>query len=120
MAQNLKDLYNNPAFLNFYPLGEDIDIIFNLEKTFTEPIMWKKDHRHHRVEQLTLGSLLEALKSPCLIEGESGKGKSTLLQRIAMLWASGGCRALKGFRLVFFIHLRSARGDYSKHCTISS
>lgn len=110
LAQNLKDLYNSPAFLNFYPLGEDIDIIFNLEKTFTEPIMWKKDHRHHRVEQLTLGSLLEALKSPCLIEGESGKGKSTLLQRIAMLWASGGCRALKGFRLVFFIHLRSARG----------
>ncbi|XP_029326773.1 NLR family CARD domain-containing protein 4 [Mus caroli] len=110
LAQNLKDLYNSPAFLNFYPLGEDIDIIFNLEKTFTEPIMWKKDHRHHRVEQLTLGSLLEALKSPCLIEGESGKGKSTLLQRIAMLWASGACRALKGFKLVFFIHLRSARG----------
>ncbi|XP_052042243.1 NLR family CARD domain-containing protein 4 isoform X2 [Apodemus sylvaticus] len=110
LAQNLKDLYDSPAFLNFFPLGEDIDIIFNLKITFTEPVLWRKDHRHHRVEQLTLGGLLEALKSPCLIEGESGKGKSTLLQRIAMLWASGKCVALNGFKLVFFIRLSSARG----------
>lgn len=81
LAQSLKDLYNSPVFKNFFPLGEDIDIIFNLQITFTEPVLWRKDHRHHRVEQMTLGSLLEALKSPCLIEGESGKGKSTLLQK---------------------------------------
>ncbi|XP_040586816.1 NLR family CARD domain-containing protein 4 isoform X2 [Mesocricetus auratus] len=108
LAQNLKYLYNSPAFLNFYPLGRDIDIIFNLKITFTEPVLWRKDHRHHRVERLTLGSLLEALQSPCLIEGESGKGKSTLLQRIAMLWASGECKALNRFRLVFFVRLSSA------------
>ncbi|XP_028634793.1 NLR family CARD domain-containing protein 4 [Grammomys surdaster] len=110
LAQNLKYLYQSPAFLNFFPLGNDIDIIFNLKITFTEPVLWKKDHRHHRVEQLTLGSLLEALESPCLIEGESGKGKSTLLQRIAMLWASGECTALNRFKLVFFIRLSSAMG----------
>ncbi|KAK7805946.1 hypothetical protein U0070_003812 [Myodes glareolus] len=108
LAQNLKYLYDSPAFLNFYPLGQDIDIIFNLKRTFTEPVLWRKDHRHHRVEQLTLGSLLEALQSPCLIEGESGKGKSTLLQRIAMLWASGECKALNRFKLVFFVRLSSA------------
>lgn len=108
LAQNLKYLYNSPSFLNFYPLGKDIDIIFNLKFTFTEPVLWRKDHRHHRVEQLTLGSLLEAFQSPCLIEGESGKGKSTLLQRIAMLWASGECRALNRFKLVFFVRLSSA------------
>ncbi|XP_036026911.1 NLR family CARD domain-containing protein 4 [Onychomys torridus] len=109
LAQNLKYLYNSPTFLNFYPLGKDIDIIFNLKITFTEPVLWRKDHRHHRVEQLTLGSLLEAFQSPCLIEGESGKGKSTLLQRIAMLWASGECRALNRFKLVFFVRLSSTR-----------
>lgn len=110
LAQSLKDFYNSPVFKNFFPLGEDIDIIFNLQITFTEPVLWRKDHRHHRVEQMTLGSLLEALKSPCLIEGESGKGKSTLLQKIAMLWASGNCPALNQFKLVFFIRLSSARG----------
>ncbi|CAO2604251.1 NLR family CARD domain-containing protein 4 [Lemmus lemmus] len=108
LAQNLKYFYESPAFLNFYPLGQDIDIIFNLKCTFTEPVLWRKDLRHHRVEQLTLGSLLEALQSPCLIEGESGKGKSTLLQRIAMLWASGECKALNRFKLVFFVRLSSA------------
>ncbi|KAL1783525.1 NLR family CARD domain-containing protein 4 isoform X1 [Sigmodon hispidus] len=108
LAQNLKYLYDSPTFLNFYPLGKDIDIIFNLKNTFTEPVLWRKDHRHHRVEQLTLSSLLEAFQSPCLIEGESGKGKSTLLQRIAMLWASGECRALNRFKLVFFVRLSSA------------
>lgn len=103
LAQNLKYLYDSPAFLNFYPLGQEIDIIFNLKRTFTEPVLWRKDHRHRRAEQLTLGSLLDALQSPCLIEGESGKGKSTLLQRIAMLWASGECKALNRFKLVFFV-----------------
>ncbi|XP_055474130.1 NLR family CARD domain-containing protein 4 [Psammomys obesus] len=109
LAQNLKGFYSSPSFLNFYPLGNDIDIIFNLKITFTEPVLWRKDHRHHRVEQLTLDDLLEALQSPCLVEGESGKGKSTLLQRIAMLWASGECRALRSFKLVFFVRLSSAR-----------
>ncbi|KAM9601594.1 NLR family CARD domain-containing protein 4 isoform 2-T3 [Trichechus inunguis] len=110
LAQDLKKLYHTPSFLNFYPLGEDIDIIFNLKSTFTEPVLWRKDQHHHRVEQLTLSGLLEALQSPCLIEGESGKGKSTLLQRIAMLWASGKCRALAKFKFVFFLRLSRAQG----------
>ncbi|XP_013212840.2 NLR family CARD domain-containing protein 4 [Ictidomys tridecemlineatus] len=110
LAQDLKDLYRTPSFLNFHPLGEDIDIIFNLKRTFTEPILWRKDQHHHRVEQLTLSGLLETLQSPCIIEGESGKGKSTLLQRIAMLWASGKCGALTKFKFVFFLRLSRAQG----------
>nr|AAK53443.1 caspase recruitment domain protein 12 [Homo sapiens] len=110
LAQDLKDLYHTPSFLNFYPLGEDIDIIFNLKSTFTEPVLWRKDQHHHRVEQLTLNGLLQALQSPCIIEGESGKGKSTLLQRIAMLWGSGKCKALTKFKFVFFLRLSRAQG----------
>ncbi|XP_073905557.1 NLR family CARD domain-containing protein 4 isoform X2 [Castor canadensis] len=110
LAQELKDLYHSPSFLNFFPLGEDIDIIFNLKSTFTEPVLWRKDHHHHRVEQLTLSSLLGNLQSPCIIEGESGKGKSTLLQRVAMLWASRKCGALTKFKFVFFLRLSRAQG----------
>ncbi|XP_019597191.2 NLR family CARD domain-containing protein 4 isoform X1 [Rhinolophus sinicus] len=110
LAQDLKYLYHTPSFLNFYPLGEDIDIIFNLKSTFTEPVLWRKDQHHHRLEQLTLTGLLDTLQSPCIIEGESGKGKSTLLQRVAMLWASGKCRALTQFKLVFFLQLSRAQG----------
>ncbi|XP_012583098.1 PREDICTED: NLR family CARD domain-containing protein 4 [Condylura cristata] len=110
LAQDLRELYQTPSFLNFYPLGEDIDIIFNLKSTFTEPVLWRKDQHHHRVEQLTLTGLLDTLQSPCIIEGESGKGKTTLLQRIAMLWSSGKCPALNKFKLVFFVRLSSAQG----------
>uniref|UniRef100_A0A7N9DI40 NLR family CARD domain-containing protein 4 n=1 Tax=Macaca fascicularis TaxID=9541 RepID=A0A7N9DI40_MACFA len=110
LAQDLKGWYHTPFFLNFYPLGEDIDIIFSLKNTFTEPVLWRKDQHHHRVEQLTLNGLLQALQSPCIIEGESGKGKSTLLQRIAMLWGSGKCEALTKFKFVFFIRLSRAQG----------
>uniref|UniRef100_H0X274 NLR family CARD domain-containing protein 4 n=1 Tax=Otolemur garnettii TaxID=30611 RepID=H0X274_OTOGA len=109
-VQELKDLYHTPSFLNFYPLGEDIDIIFNLKSTFTEPVLWRKDQHHRRVELLTLSGLLQTLQSPCIIEGESGKGKSTLLQRIAMLWGSGGCAALTKFKFVFFLRLSRAQG----------
>lgn len=91
-------------------MGEDFDIIFNLKSTFTEPALWRKDHHHHRLEQLTLDGLLDTLQSPCIIEGESGKRKSTLLQQIAMLWASGKCGALTKFKLVFFVHLSRAQG----------
>ena len=84
--------------------------MFNLKSTFTEPVLWKKDHHHHRLEQLTLSGLLDTLQSPCIIEGESGKGKSTLLQRIAMLWASGECQALTRFKLVFFLRLSRVQG----------
>ncbi|XP_024587842.1 NLR family CARD domain-containing protein 4 isoform X1 [Neophocaena asiaeorientalis asiaeorientalis] len=110
LAQDLKDLYHTPSFLNYYPLGEDIDIIFNLKSTFTEPVLWRKDQHHHRLEQLTLSGLLDTLQSPCIIEGEPGKGKSTLLQRIAMLWASGECQALTKFKLVLFLRLSRAQG----------
>ncbi|XP_054421658.1 NLR family CARD domain-containing protein 4 [Pteronotus mesoamericanus] len=110
LAQDLKGLYLSPSFLNFYPLGEDIDIIFNLKRTFTEPVLWRKDQHHRRLEQLTLSGLLDTLQSPCIIEGESGKGKSTLLQRITTLWASGECRALTKFKLVFFLRLSRAQG----------
>ncbi|XP_049640133.1 NLR family CARD domain-containing protein 4 [Suncus etruscus] len=110
LAQDLKDLYQSPSFLNFHPLGEDIDIIFNLKSTFTEPVLWRKDHHHHRGERLSLTDLLRELQSPCIIEGESGKGKSTLLQRVALLWASGTCQALTRFQLVFFLRLSRAQG----------
>ncbi|KAF3826487.1 hypothetical protein GH733_009012 [Mirounga leonina] len=109
LSQDLKDLYHIPSFLNFSPLSEDIDIIFNLKSTFTERVLWRKDHHHHRLEQLTLNGPPDTLESPCIIKGEPGKGKSALLQQIAMLWASGECGALTKSKLVFFLPLSKAQ-----------
>ncbi|XP_077342626.1 NLR family CARD domain-containing protein 4 [Lithobates pipiens] len=103
----LKRLYNSKFFQNIFPLGKEIDIIFDLETTFTDPLLWKKDTFNQRKEQITLEDLLHILESPCIIEGEAGKGKTTILKRIAYLWASGKCESLKQYKLVFFITLRS-------------
>uniref|UniRef100_M3Y1J4 NLR family CARD domain containing 4 n=1 Tax=Mustela putorius furo TaxID=9669 RepID=M3Y1J4_MUSPF len=110
LTYNLKDLYHIPSFLSFCPLSKDIDIIFNSKSTFTEGVLWKKDHHHYRVEQLTPNYLLDTLQSPCIIKGESGKWKSTLLQQIDTLWASGKCGALTKFKLIFFFQLSRAQG----------
>ncbi|CAI9610982.1 unnamed protein product, partial [Staurois parvus] len=103
----LKRLYNSKFFQNIFPLGKEIDIIFDLETTFTDPLLWKKDTFNQRKEQYALEDLLNRLESPCIIEGEAGKGKTTILKRIAYLWASGKVESLKQYRLVFFITLRS-------------
>lgn len=49
LAQNLKNFfYLMPSFLNFYPLGQDINMIFNLRNTFTEPVLWQTAQHHGR------------------------------------------------------------------------
>ncbi|KAM9316768.1 NLR family CARD domain-containing protein 4 [Gastrophryne carolinensis] len=103
----LKRLYSSKFFQNVYPLGEEIDIIFDLEATFICPLLWRKDTFNQRRQQLTLEDVLNTLESPCIIEGEAGKGKTTMLKRIAFLWARGKCQALNQYKLVFFITLRS-------------
>lgn len=53
----------------------------------------------------------------CIIEGEAGKGKTTLLKRIAWLWANGNQPSMRKFKLVFFISLSSTQaGLYETVC----
>ncbi|XP_065690696.2 NLR family CARD domain-containing protein 4 [Patagioenas fasciata] len=110
LIQDLKYVYLSSAFQKYHPLGSDIDIIFDLGTAYTDILLWKKDIHNSRKQQLTLNVLLEELKNPCIIEGEAGKGKTTLLKRIAVLWASEKCSTLKKFQFVFFINLTSTRG----------
>ncbi|KAG8444190.1 hypothetical protein GDO86_009394 [Hymenochirus boettgeri] len=119
LADYLKRLYQYPFFKKFNPFGEDtdIDIIFDLDRTFTDPLLWRKGTRNRREKQLTLLETLEELESPCIIEGEAGKGKSTILKRIAMLWATEKYTVLSNYKLVFFITLRGASdGLYETLC----
>ncbi|XP_072367516.1 NLR family CARD domain-containing protein 4-like [Scyliorhinus torazame] len=117
IAQDLRNLYLSPAFQKFHPLGEEIDIIFDLETTFSDAVFWKKNTNNRTTNQLKFRDLLDELKNLSVIEGEAGKGKTTLLKRIASLWASGKQPSLNRFKLVFFVSLRSMqKGLYESIC----
>ncbi|KAM9608565.1 LOW QUALITY PROTEIN: NLR family CARD domain-containing protein 4 [Morphnus guianensis] len=108
LIQVLKYVYLSSAF-QIHPLGSDIGIIFYFGTAYTDVLLWKKNIHNSRKGQLMLNVLLEELKNPCIIEGEAGKGKTTRLKRIAVLWASENCSALKIFQFVFLISLTSTR-----------
>ncbi|XP_078085736.1 NLR family CARD domain-containing protein 4-like isoform X2 [Mustelus asterias] len=117
IAQDLRNLYLSSAFQKFHPLGEEIDIIFDLETTFSDAVFQKKNTNNRTIGQLKFQDLLDELKYLTVIEGEAGKGKTTLLKRIASLWASGKHPSLSRFKLVFFVSLRSMqKGLYESIC----
>ncbi|XP_026551306.1 NLR family CARD domain-containing protein 4 [Pseudonaja textilis] len=117
LAQDLTNLYRHKSFERFHPLGEEIDIIFDLKNTYTDILLWKKDIHNSRLAQMTLNALLDELESPCIIEGEAGKGKTTLLKKIALLWANEDHPSLMRFKLVFFISLSGVEaGLYETIC----
>ncbi|XP_041038611.1 NLR family CARD domain-containing protein 4-like isoform X2 [Carcharodon carcharias] len=117
IAEDLRNLYLSSAFQKFHPLGEEIDIIFDLETTFSDAVFWKKNINNRTIDQLMFQDLLDELRNLTVIEGEAGKGKTTLLKRIASLWASGKHPSLNRFKLVFFVSLRNMqKGLYESIC----
>ncbi|XP_077136792.1 baculoviral IAP repeat-containing protein 1-like [Ranitomeya variabilis] len=88
-----------------YPITVTID----LDSHFADICVMLKDIKNQPVRQLTLPDILSELRDVIMIEGEAGSGKSALLRKIAILWASGSCPIISRFSLVFFISLTSAK-----------
>lgn len=78
----------------------DCDLSFAL-KSMTNPVQ----------EPAVLPEVFANLNSVMSVEGEAGSGKTILLKKIALLWASGCCPSLNRFRLVFYLSLGSTRPE---------
>ncbi|XP_005694651.2 PREDICTED: baculoviral IAP repeat-containing protein 1 [Capra hircus] len=78
----------------------DCDLSFAL-KHITNPVQ----------EPVVLPEVFANLNSVMCVEGEAGSGKTILLKKIALLWASGCCPLLHRFRLVFYLSLGSTRPE---------
>ncbi|KAM9679899.1 baculoviral IAP repeat-containing protein 1 [Dama dama] len=78
----------------------DCDLSFAL-KSITNPVQ----------EPVVLPEVFANLNSVMSVEGEAGSGKTILLKKIALLWASGCCPLLNRFRLVFYLSLGSTRPE---------
>ncbi|KAM4049211.1 LOW QUALITY PROTEIN: baculoviral IAP repeat-containing protein 1-like [Anomaloglossus baeobatrachus] len=105
LKTHLIEKYNNPTFHHVSPLGNSVSIDLNLH--FADICVMWKDEKNQSVRQLILPDILSELHDITMIEGEAGSGKSALLRKIAILWASGSCPFLRRFSLVFYISLAS-------------
>ncbi|XP_045302354.1 baculoviral IAP repeat-containing protein 1 [Leopardus geoffroyi] len=62
-------------------------------------------------EPVVLPEVFANFNSVMCVEGEASSGKTVLLKKIALLWASGCCPLLNRFQLVFYLSLSSTRLD---------
>ncbi|XP_037386657.1 baculoviral IAP repeat-containing protein 1 isoform X2 [Talpa occidentalis] len=60
---------------------------------------------------VVLPEVFASLNTVMCVEGEAGSGKTVLLKKIALLWATGCCPLLNRFQLVFYLSLSSTRRE---------
>ncbi|XP_068116915.1 baculoviral IAP repeat-containing protein 1-like [Hyperolius riggenbachi] len=109
--KQLIEKYNDSAFCIMSPFRDSVSV--DLDSHFADISTVLKDIRNQPVRQLTLPDILSELRDITMIEGELGSGKTALLRKIAILWASGKCPLLSRFSLVFYISLSSTDSKQS-------
>ncbi|XP_053331410.1 baculoviral IAP repeat-containing protein 1-like [Spea bombifrons] len=107
LNHHLVKLYSDQVFQKAYPFGDSVEMHIDLNSQFADISVVLKDTKNLPIEQLTLPDILSRFSDITMIEGEAGSGKTALLRKIAILWASGTCPILSRFALVFYISASS-------------
>ncbi|CAH2296954.1 baculoviral IAP repeat-containing 1 [Pelobates cultripes] len=114
-AANLKHqlmaFYNSWNFSKLSSFPDSSHLSIDLKSLFADISVVLKDTKNQPVRQLTLPDILSVLSDITMIEGEAGSGKTALLRKIAILWASGTCPILSRFSLVFYISISSTENQ---------
>ncbi|XP_072005020.1 baculoviral IAP repeat-containing protein 1-like [Engystomops pustulosus] len=113
LNRHLIERYHDRSFQHVSPFGDTISV--DLDSQFADICVMLKDRKYQAVRHLILPDILSELNDITMIEGEANSGKTALLRKIAILWASGSCPILSRFSLVFYISLASAES----HQTLS-
>nr|XP_033784687.1 baculoviral IAP repeat-containing protein 1 isoform X2 [Geotrypetes seraphini] len=115
-AKHLHDhlirIYKDNKFRKLGSFGESSHVAIDLKTLYADISIVSKDTRNQPVQQLTLPEVLANLSFITMLEGEAGCGKTALLRKIAILWASG-CPILSRFSLVFYLSLKSTDREQS-------
>ncbi|XP_044147662.1 baculoviral IAP repeat-containing protein 1-like [Bufo gargarizans] len=107
LKKHLIEKYHEPTFCCATPFGDSVTV--DLNSHFADICIVLKDIKNHPLRQLTLPDILSELSDITMIEGEAGSGKTALLRKIAILWASKSCPILNRYTLVFYISLASTK-----------
>ncbi|XP_058843809.1 baculoviral IAP repeat-containing protein 1-like isoform X2 [Acipenser ruthenus] len=115
----LRKTYNSLNFRKIFSLSDSVHTTPDLKSLFAWLPLVSKSLKNEPVHQVSLPVLLRDLSRITVVEGEVGSGKSALLRRIAILWASGSCPVLQRFKLVFYLSLNSLSNGQSLAGAIS-
>ncbi|XP_015674048.1 baculoviral IAP repeat-containing protein 1 [Protobothrops mucrosquamatus] len=113
LQRKLSEAYNDFSFRKMISFGDHTHFAVDLKLLYGDLAIVSKDINNQPQQQLTLPEILESFSSITVIEGEAGSGKTALLRKIAILWASGCCPILNRFKLVFYLSLKSGERDQS-------
>ncbi|XP_073440139.1 baculoviral IAP repeat-containing protein 1 [Dendrobates tinctorius] len=107
LRKSLIELYNDPKFRKLQPFPSSSHVSIDLSSLFADVSIVSKSITNKALGVMTLPDILADMNDITMIEGEAGSGKTALLRKIALLWASGSCPILSRFSLVFYISLSS-------------
>ncbi|KAM6473304.1 baculoviral IAP repeat-containing protein 1 isoform 2-T3 [Liasis olivaceus] len=113
LQRKLSKAYDDSNFRKMFSFGDHTHFAIDLKLLYGDMGIVSKDINNQPLQQLTLPQILESFHSITVIEGEAGSGKTALLRKIAILWASGCCPILNRFKLVFYLSLNSGERDQS-------
>lgn len=94
-----------------FPFGDSTHFTIDLKALYGDLVIVSKNIHNQPLQKLILPEILENFQSITVVEGEAGSGKTALLRKIAILWASGCCPVLSRFKFVFYLSLNSRRRD---------
>ncbi|XP_070599213.1 baculoviral IAP repeat-containing protein 1-like [Erythrolamprus reginae] len=113
LQRKLSQAYNDFSFRKTLSFGDHTHFAIDLKLLYGDLAIISKDISNQPQQQLTLTEILQSFSSITVIEGEAGSGKTALLRKIAILWASGCCPILNRFKLVFYLSLNPGERDQS-------
>ncbi|NXJ66548.1 BIRC1 protein, partial [Rostratula benghalensis] len=113
LTEQLTKAYNDNSFSKLFSFGNSNHLAIDLKLLYGDLSIVSKDINDQPIQQLFLHEILVNLNSTIVLEGEAGSGKTALLRKIALLWASGCCPILRRFKFVFYLSLTYARPDQS-------
>lgn len=110
LNQRLKEAYTDASFRRMFML--EVSSILPTDNLLSCDLSLASKHISTPVQKpVLLSDVFANLNSVMCVEGEAGSGKTVLLKKIALLWASGCCPLLNRFQLVFYLSLSSTRLD---------
>ncbi|XP_023585322.1 baculoviral IAP repeat-containing protein 1 isoform X2 [Trichechus manatus latirostris] len=110
LSERLRAVYTSASFRHMFLL--EVSSHLATDQLLSCDLSISSKHISNHVQKpFVLPEVFAKLNSVMCVEGEAGSGKTSLLKKIALLWASGCCPLLNRFRLVFYLSLSSARLD---------